>query len=188
MEWGSFKVLEAPRRGREHRRGFTMIELCIALSLLVIGLASVVQATSRMHSLRKQNRERILAQNAIRSISERVHARSYVLSKDPDTWAEELALSLDPGGFIGSTFEVQGLNEDVDDPLIGSIRVFTDERLTDGNIGFQLGMPRDLNGDGDATDADVRPDGRVLPVLVTVHWRGETGTNTYRHGFWVMGY
>jgi hypothetical protein len=39
--------------------------------------------------------------------------------------------------------------------LPGSIRIVTDETATDAALGMELGMPRDLNGDGDAADTDV---------------------------------
>src|SRR5262245_18086174 len=53
--------------GRRARRGFTLVELAIAMSMLMIGMVSAASATMRMHHLRKQNRERIVAQNALRS-------------------------------------------------------------------------------------------------------------------------
>ena len=51
-----------------------------------------------------------------------------------------------------------------------------------------VGMSRDLNGDGDNNDLDVSGDAVLLPFVITAQWRGITGTQTYRHAFYVMGY
>ena len=48
---------QRPGRSARGRRGFTLIELAVATSILLIGLASVVSATTRMHALGKHSRE-----------------------------------------------------------------------------------------------------------------------------------
>ena len=67
-------------------------------------------------------------------------------------------------------------------------RIVTDETLTDAQLGVDIGMPRDLNGDGDAADADVVGTARLHPVIVSVTWRGPNGTQTLRQPFYVIGY
>ena len=158
------------------------------MTIMMIGIVSVISATSQMHSLRKQNRERTLAQNALRSMAERIHATSYGLSQDPGTWATELLAVYAPGGSFGNTFPVEGLGEPATGVPNGSIQIGLDETAPDEDFGIELGLPRDLNGDGDDDDEDVTLDARVLPVVLTLRWRGETGQNTMRHGFYVMGY
>lgn len=170
------------------RSGFTLIELTISMSILIIGIVSVASATSRMHALRKFNRETTIAGNALRSMSERIHARSYAFSDDETTWAQNLLGVYGPGGTFGTTFDARGINAANGQVAVGSIQIFTDETLTDAAIGFQLGMPRDLNGDGDTLDGDVTTSARVLPVLLTLTWQGNTGVRTIEHGFYVMGY
>lgn len=176
------------RSGPGRTDGFTLIELAIATSILMIGIVSVLSASSQMHSLRQVNRERTLAQNAVRSISERIHAASQGFSDDPTTWCDQLVALYGPGGSSGDTFEVTGLARADEDEPVGRIAIHTDERLTDAEIGRDLGMPRDLNGDGDTTDADVSATARILPVTITLRWRGENGQQVLRHGFYVMGY
>ncbi len=39
----------------------------------------------------------------------------------------------------------------------------------------ELGMPRDLNGDGIVDSADHSADYRLLPVLLRLEWRGQSG-------------
>jgi Tfp pilus assembly protein PilV len=169
-------------------RGFTLLELAIAMSILMVGLVSAAAATTRMHDLRRQSRERVVAQNAIRSMAERIHAQSYRLSANPDTWSRELLEIFGPGGTFGTEFDVTFLTSQVDDAPPGSIQVVVDETATDAELGVDLGMPRDLNGDGDASDVDVTLGARILPVVLTIAWKGASGDQTIRHGIYVMGY
>ena len=93
------------------RGGFTLIELSIAISILLIGMVAVVSATSRMHALRKHSREMTIAQNALRSMGERIHARSYDLKTfDESTWAQRLTATYAAGGAYGNAFDVTGIN------------------------------------------------------------------------------
>jgi len=175
-------------KGRGSRGGFTLLELAIATSILMIGLVSAAAATGRMHDLRRQNRERLVAQNAARSMAERIHAQSYRLSADSETWSQELLDLFGPGGTFGAEFDVGLLATGVEGELPGTIEVVTDETATDADLGVEVGMPRDLNADGDALDADVSAGARLLPVVVTIEWRGHTGPQTLVHGFYVLGY
>lgn len=184
-----FKSFAGRSRGAAGTRGaFTLIELAIATSILMIGIVSVLSATSRMHSLRISNRERTLAQNAVRSMSERMHASAHGFSDDPGTWAEELFSTYGPGGSYGNTFAVEGLTMIEGTEGVGTIAIGSDETATDAQLAAQLGMPRDLNGDGDASDTDVSSGARLLPVVLTLRWRGERGVLQLRHGFYLMGY
>lgn len=179
------------KRGRAVARAggaFTLLELAIATSILMIGIVSVLSATSRMHSLRIANHERTLAQNAARSMSERMHASAHGFSADPGTWAEQLFATFGPGGSFGDTFSVEGLTLVEGDESVGTLLIGRDETDTDTELQAQLGMPRDLNGDGDANDTDVRAGARLLPVVLTLRWRGERGIHQLRHGFYLMGY
>ena len=170
------------------RGAFTLIELAIATSILMIGIVSVLSATSRMHSLRISNRERTLAQNAVRSMAERMHAAARGFSSEPATWGQELLATYRPGGSSGDSFAVEGLTPPEGEASVGTIAISSDETATDVQLGAQLGMPRDLNGDGDAADADVAAGARLLPVVLTLRWRGERGVHQFRHGFYLMGY
>ncbi len=180
-------------RGRASTRGarsggFTLIELAIATSILMIGIVGVISATSQMHSLRKSNRERVIAQNGLRSMAERVHASSHGFTDDLGTWSRDLLLVWGPGGSMGNTFVVPGLDSPAPGSPHGTLEFVLDETATDDDLGAELGMPRDLNGDGDATDTDVQGEARLLPVIMTLRWRGENGQSVMRHAFYLMGY
>ena len=170
------------------RGAFTLLELAIATSILMIGIVSVLSASSRMNSLRVSNRERTLAQNAVRSMTERMHASAHGFSADPVTWSQRLFETFGPGGSFGNAFAVEGLPLVEGAESVGTIVIGSDETDTDTELLAQLGMPRDLNGDGDAADTDVTSGARLLPVVLTLRWRGERGIHQLRHGFYLMGY
>jgi len=170
------------------RQGFTLIEMAISVSILMIGIVSVASASSRMNALRQATREKAQAMNAMRSIAERIHAASANLSSDTKDWARDLGAIYGPDGSFGQTFDVRGLTPFGGAPAVGSILLVTDETLTDAALGFQLGMPRDLNGDSDTLDTDVGLDARILPVLLEVQWTGGHGRQVMRQGLFVTGY
>ncbi len=176
-------------RGVSRKRGgFTLAELALAMTMLIVALISISAATLRSHSLRRQNRERTLAHNAIRSISERIHSLSYItVENSPTTWVQDLLARYGPGGTIGNQFDVEGLNPPGAAGRVGSIQIVTDETLTDLALGVELGMPRDLNGDGDAND-NVVATARLLPIIITLTYRSASGVVTKNHAFYVVGF
>lgn len=176
------------RRGAR-RRGFTLVELSLAMTILIVALVSISAATLKAHSLRRQNRERTLATNAMRSTAERIHSLSYITVEDsPDTWVQDVLGTYGPGGTVGNTFDVPGLNPIGANASVGTITIVTDETVADAALGVDFGMPRDLNGDLDALDNDVTADARILPVVITVNYQGGTGPVTISHGFFAVGF
>lgn len=185
MSFHQHQVRTRARPGprRSARGGFSLVELAIALSILLIGMVSIVTASSQMNSLRRQSRERAMVQNGVRSVAERMQARALQLAQsDPGGWSQTLAAE-----FVG-TFDILELDAVTGEPAVGAVQVVTDEGLTDADLLVAIGMPRDLNGDGDASDADVTAGAVLLPVVVTARWRGVSGEQTYRHGFYLLKY
>ncbi len=187
------------RRGNREkgpRDGFTLVETALATTVLMIALMSASVATLRMHSLRRQNREKVLAQNALRSVAEQIHSVSGSMqgAEDMQDWIDAVMDTFGPGGTVGTTFAVPELTAQGqdDDAEVGAITLFTNETATDAAIGFEMGLPRDLNGDGLINDPDVTDGvgdpGRILPVLLTVRWRGVSGLQRMDHAFYVLGY
>jgi type II secretory pathway pseudopilin PulG len=179
----------AGRTGAAGSGGFTLAELALAMTMLIVALISISAATLRSHSLRRQNRERTLAHNAIRSTAERIHSLAYTtVETTPSTWVQDLLARYGPGGTIGNAFDVEGLNPVGANGRVGSIQIVTDETQTDAALGAELGMPRDLNGDGDANDNVAGGTARLLPVVITVTYRAATGSVTMNHAFYVVGF
>ncbi len=159
------------------------------MTVLMVALMAMSASTVRMHSLRRQNRERAVAQNAIRLVSEEVHALSDRIRRTTaGVWSEDFAAALAPGGSLGNTFDIRELNTQVGQNTVGTITVILDETLSDADIGFELGMPRDLNGDGAANDADVTSTARIIPIVIRAQWRGVSGDVQVSHPFYVIGY
>ena len=90
-----------------------------------------------------------------------------------------------PGTGPGAEFVVWGLDsaDSAPEGVVGEIRFPTlagigglelREDVEDGS----LGMPRDLTGDGLVDRIDHRDDYLLLPVNVTLRWKGKTGVRT----------
>lgn len=187
MKGQSHWLRAAPRASR--RAGFTLMEVSLAIAILVVALLAMSASTLRTHSLRRQSRERAVAQNAVRTIEESIQAISNrLLHEDPEEWGAKLVEALQPGGELGDTFPVPELTRLAGAPAVGSIQVVTDETQTDAGLGMEVGMPRDLNGDGDAIDDDVVDTARLLPVILTTRWTGVSGESVVRHPFYVIRY
>jgi hypothetical protein len=164
------------------------VELAIAMSILLIGMVSVVTASSQMNSLRRQSRERVMAQNGVRSMAERIQSRSFQLAQtEPQDWSQLLLAEFGPGS-PGETFDILELNVSPGAASVARVELIADETRGDPGLGVEIGMPRDLNGDEDANDLDVSGDAVLLPCVITARWSGITGVQTYRHGFYLLRY
>ena len=182
--------MQTTGNGGARRRGggFTLVEMALAMTILLVALMSISAATLRAHSLRRQNRDRTVAANALRSVSEQIHALSMDAGQDTDTWAETVISVFGPGGTHGDTFDVRSLTPISAEASVGTITIVTNETLSDLDIGGELGMPRDLDGDSLANNTNVSATARLLPVLVTVRWVGTRGEQRIDHPFYIMGY
>ena len=170
------------------QQGFTVLEMALATVTLMVGIMSISAATLRMHNLGRQNRERTIGHNAIHGVAERLNSASAIAAVDTSTWAQTLLDAYGPGGTVGDSFDVTGLTPPQGVEAVGQIQIITNETLTDAQLGVVMGMPRDLNGDGDALDVDVTGTASMLPVIVSTTWRGEVNTVVLRHPMYIMGY
>ena len=85
----------------------------------------------------------------------------------------------DEGEKPGSSFEVASLQVRGDDPdgLVGRIE-FPEEApgiLVESITDESLGMPMDLNGDGQIDDENRSEDFQLLPVRIIIEWQGMEG-------------
>jgi hypothetical protein len=102
------------------------------------------------------------------------------------SWAQAVLAAYGPAGT--DSFDVDELDRANPVLSVGSIQIVTDETATDQELGVEIGMPRDLNGDNVVDDADVSDGARLLPVIVTVEWTGVSGVQRLQSAFYVMGY
>jgi len=175
-----------PARGGLPAGGFTMIELMLVMTVLLVAFGALSQSLVQSMALTEVNRESALAQGAMREMIE--------VMNGSDSETEDFALIFsrynsdptdDPPGVSspGSNFAVAGLTPIDGDPdgFVGEIIFPT--LVTGAGLELreditlpELGMPRDLDGDGQWLMANnVESDYRLLPVLIRVEWQGRSG-------------
>lgn len=151
------------------------------LLLLSIGLTAYVQAIVSASISNRVTQESAMATRAARSAMEVLKGTEF-----SEAFASFNRLEADdPGGAgtaLGGLFAVEGLDPTADDAdgFVGEI-VFPVDPAAPGVLREdldlpELGMPRDLNGDGVVDGADHSGDYRILPVLVRLEWRGRATT------------
>lgn len=171
-----------PRRStRTSRRGVGLIELLISLSILVIGMGAFLKSLLTSTEVQQDRQEQAVAIEAARSVLDAVldlppavafATYNSVPGDDP----------LGAGTAPGSDFLVWPLMPlEVDgDGQPGRVQ-FPSMRTNPGVLTELAGETdfrspsRDLNGDGDAIDADVTADVILLPVIVEVEWTTISG-------------
>lgn len=165
--------------------GFTIIEIVIAMTVMLIGLLAFTSTSLIVHSVSEADRERRLAVSGLRIATQRLQARSTAAIESDDGWAVTLTQAYLAGVNPGPTFDVEGLDPWDGLPNVGSIQVITDETTTDADIDVNLGMPRDLDMDGLAVSNDVSNSAEILPVVIRMRWSGGGGDRELVQGFWV---
>ena len=161
------------RRGR--RDGFTIIELMIVIAIIVVAFLAMSHTLVSSMQLNGVNRESAYATDGLRDTMETLQG-----VQDFDTvFALYNDNPLDDPGIAGSApgchFNVAGLQAVSTDPdgFVGEI-VFPTllNQLREDLAIPELGMPRDLSGDGVVDSLDHAGDYRLLPVVLRLRWRG----------------
>ena len=173
--------------GRAHRarRGITLIEVMLAVSVMSIALTSFIVGILSSSVATETSHEATIAQEAVRRMVETLQAADftevYALfnangADDPD------GAGTAPGnGFVVDGLQV--LSGDADG-LAGEIRFPTADKggvlvLREDLVSTVFGTPRDLSGDGVVDDEDHSGDYQLLPVWVRVQWTGKSGPGKY---------
>lgn len=176
----------AKRRLRRSERGWSMLESMLAMSLLTIAVVGVGAVITTSVTLVAVSRETALAMEATRQAVECMvrSAEFENLFALYNGSAQD-----DPPGLVapGPCFEVEGLNPDTPNgsgavgeiffPASGSSPTLLSETLFDS----ELGMPRDLNGDGAIDTLNHASDYNLLPVRVQVRWKGVAGVRVVNY-------
>jgi prepilin-type N-terminal cleavage/methylation domain-containing protein len=164
MSIGKSRIVSAGRA----RAGFTLIELMVAFSALLVVLLGFSRMLLSSHMASSTTHEATLAKEAARSMVEQLQAGEF----------DELYATYKAAGTIGSGFAVRGLEAPAGDAdgLPGRI-LFPESGgvLSEAAIQAQYGWPVDMDGDGAFVTADVSTTYQVLPVVVRVEWRGSGG-------------
>jgi type II secretory pathway pseudopilin PulG len=166
------------------RGGFTLLELAIGTVILMIGVLGFSMSIASIGKSSQKQRELARATQAAREVIERIQAESFA-----EAFRRFNAVTADdPGGAgtaPGASFAVEGLSAipgDADGqpgevlfPTPGG----TPGQLREDIVIADLGMPRDLNGDGAVDAGDHALDYKLLPVLVRVRWRSPAGDGLF---------
>ena len=170
-------------RGRHHRgaggtrarAGFGLLELTVAVSVFVVAAGALTTSLVTSTSLVHGNHENAIAIDAVQSAVARLRTVPFaeVFARYNDD------VSDDPGGLSpGSGFAVAGLSARPGDAdgLPGRIEFPGDgKQLREDGADRGLGLPRDLNGDGDVDADDHASDYHVLPIRIVIDWSGQVG-------------
>lgn len=165
--------------------------ICLAIMGVASGALAGVMISSAQQ--READWEWLLARDAARMVVEQMRNTDfedvYRLYNEND--ADDPA---GPGTAPGARFEVEGLTplEASPDGLCGSVRFPTVSvpslipggepaiELRENAAEFDLGMPRDLNGDSIVDERDHTDDYFLLPVRVRIEWQGRFGPRQFQ--------
>ena len=165
--------------------GFSLLEVLIGLSVLTIGLLAMTSTSLQTHELRRSDAARLAARNAMESMVREVEVTAASIDTESGDWAELLIDAFAPPNDV---LETPGLDPWEGEEAVVQVRFFPDETADDAEVGFALGMPRDLNGDGFADSSDVTSDARMLPAVVSARWQSPSGDRQLLQGFYVLAY
>lgn len=170
------------------KQGFSLVEVAILMVILALGLLAMTSTSIAVHTLRECDRLKQIATEAMQSLTEETQAFSQSALDHPDGWALRMHDAYGPSGFRTDRIQVEGLSPWPNRTDVFEIELVIDETKTDQELGVELGMPRDLDRDGDVDNADVRAAARLLPVVLRARWRSPGGERQATHGFYVLGY
>ncbi len=187
-----------PPAGRKAVRGFTFIEIMVAMVVLLVALSIFYSALTALVRQRAANEEASIAAEAARAVLERMRGAQFnqltvLFDQDP---SDDPA---GPGTAAGNRFRIPGLETapGSGDDLVGEILLPMLEVEDEDGVHYELrehiedarlGMPRDLDGDGAIDERDHRTDYTILPVEISVEWIGHAGAKTYRLFTQLAGY
>lgn len=180
--------LHGRRRRPLRQSGFTLIEVLVTASVLLIGLMAMTSTSVVVNSLRRSASDQQRAQGALQAIVEDLHAIAREADSNSANWAGDILDVYGAGGNPGNQFDVDGLTPWAGNPNVATVTVVTDETATDALLGAAVGMPRDLDGDGLATNVDVTDGASLLPAVVTLQWRGTSGQQQISQVVYLLRY
>lgn len=175
---------------RKSRRGMTLIEIAFALPIVLVAFSMMLQTLTAGAGLREVGRESWIASGAAQDVLERMRNEDYrdvfrLYNADP------FDDPLGPGTAPGNLFEVPALTAANPEQagMVGEVEfaawntgseVVPVWEVREDIPDARLGTPRDLNADSLIDDANHAEDFSILPVIVTLRWRGRLGPREFR--------
>lgn len=167
--------------------GLTLLEAVVFMTLVLMAMVALSHTTVTVHKLQRAEEERSMASQGMVTVIEEVRQTAMSMVGAEPSWGEAFSAALAPGGALGGEFDIAGLDPVDGQPAVCTVTVVTDETLSDDDLGFAIGMPLDLDNDGDATDLDVSDSALMLPVIVRARWEGKLGRRELTQGLLLLG-
>lgn len=168
------------RSRRRTHSGFTLVEMAVVMAILTVAIAMLAQTLAAASRLEPIAEESTLAAEAARTQFERMRAvptSELVARYDADPSNDPLG----PGTAPGATFSVEGLAALSAAGVVGRIEFPTVVGVvSEESDDLELGMPRDLDGDGTVEAGDRASDWVILPVRIRLEWASQTGRGERR--------
>ncbi len=190
---------------RAGRRGFTLVEMIIALSIMLVAASIFCRMVASTSKLREVNRENAIAADAARVLLEQMRSVAFSevfalynddASDDPSgagtapgngfSVADLRPLPASPNGLVGEVIlpiQLVEVEEEAGAVKLGGESgpvVVQELWLREDTVDAELGMPRDLNGDNVVDELDHANDYIILPVCIVVRWQGVFGARSMR--------
>lgn len=167
-------------RRNSSEAGFTLIEVLVAGAFIAVAACGMSAVLAGSMSLTAVNKETAQARTAARRMLEElqnVPPGDVFSTFNTVTTDDPYGAATAPGSIFSiqmkpAAIQVSGMTGTIIFPEnLGELR----EDMKDPN----LGMPRDLNGDGVIDSDNHAKDYLLLPVRIRVEWRGMTGEREY---------
>lgn len=183
--WGGRRGRSQPAdkaEGKSFRSGFTLVEVSLAIGIGAIAALGFTQSIIKSMVASNSEREITVASEAARQVIETMKGLpldEVFLTYNDNQWDDPGEIGSAPGahlevvGLEALTNDEDGMPLEVIFPVqwSGMLR----PELREDVVAPWLGMPRDLNADGEIDSVDHALDYRLLPVLIRVQWRGSSG-------------
>ncbi len=152
------------------RRGFSLVELLVATAILLTAAIGLIVALITAVGLTEDTRETALASEAARKKIEEMQETPF----DTIFSTHVANPHFDVDGLIPRESDPDGHVGKILFPSVANAPPMLSEAVAD----TPLGMPRDLNGNGNATD--MMTNGYlILPVRVKIDWEGRSGSRSF---------
>ena len=162
-----------------NRDGFSLFEVMIAMAIIALAFLALMTALTTGMREDVVTKEQLLAMQSARATVEVMRNTTFseiykrynsVTTDDPST-----------GSSPGSTFTITGLTPATGYATVGRIE-FPEiaNALREDVTDTELGMPRDLDGNGAVGATSVSTTYRLLPVRIVIQWKVPNGSSTVK--------
>ena len=162
------------------RRGFSIVEMVVVFAIVTIAISMFARTLASSKKLDPIATETTVAASAARTMIEQMknHPFEQVFALYNDVKTD------DPDGIgtaPGNQFDIEGLTPLTPGGHCGTI-VFPEKegKLREDSDDANLGMPRDLNADGNVDGVDHAADAVILPIRIRVEWIMHGTRDTHR--------